>query len=116
MRICGCKIRHGQSHRDGKEERDRCVGMKNMSHSGSIGYYTEMAAEQGLLAISFCQSDPMAVPVGGTEPYYGTNPISFAAPTADDRTVVFDMATPYRHGARSWTSVPDMRASRTAGQ
>ena len=69
------------------------VGMRNMSHSGSIGYYTEMAAKEGLAAISFCQSDPMAVPVGGTEPYYGTNPISFAAPTADDRNVVFDMAT-----------------------
>ena len=64
-----------------------------MSHSGSIGYYTEMAAKEDLVAISFCQSDPMAVPFGGTEPYYGTNPISFAAPTADDRTVVFDMAT-----------------------
>ena len=46
------------------------VGMANLSHSGSIGYYTEMAADEGLLAISFCQSDPMAVPYGGAEPYY----------------------------------------------
>ena len=28
------------------------VGMANLSHSGSIGYYTEMAADEGLLAIS----------------------------------------------------------------
>ena len=76
-----------------KESGVAIVGMANMSHSGSIGYYTEMAAKEDLVAISFCQSDPMAVPFGGTEPYYGTNPISFAAPTADDRTVVFDMAT-----------------------
>ena len=83
------------------------VGMRNMSHSGSIGYYTEMAAEQGLLAISFCQSDPMAVPVGGTEPYYGTNPISFAAPTADERTVVFDMATT----VQAWGKILDAKSA-----
>ena len=69
------------------------VGIRNISHSGSIGYYTEMAAKADLVAIACCQSDPMAVPYGGIEPYYGTNPISFAAPTADERTVVFDMAT-----------------------
>ena len=51
------------------------TGIRNISHSGSIGYYTEMAAKQDLVAIAFCQSDPMAVPFGGTEPYYGTNPI-----------------------------------------
>ena len=31
------------------------VGIRNISHSGSIGYYTEMAAKKGMLAISFCQ-------------------------------------------------------------
>lgn len=82
------------------------VGMTNLSHSGSIGYYTEMAAKEGMAAISFCQSDPMAVPFGGAEPYYGTNPISFAAPTADDRTVVFDMATT----VQAWGKILDKRS------
>ncbi|WP_252404077.1 hypothetical protein [Escherichia coli] len=27
-----------------------------------------------------CQSDPMVVPFGGAEIYYGTNPLAFAAP------------------------------------
>ena len=81
------------------------IGISNISHSGSIGYYTEMAAKEDLVAISFCQSDPMAVPPGGTEPYYGTNPISFAAPTADDRTVVFDMATT----VQAWGKILDKR-------
>ena len=83
------------------------VGVRNMSHSGAIGYYTEMAAKQDLVAISFCQSDPMAVPYGGTEPYYGTNPISFAAPTADERLVVFDMATT----VQAWGKILDRRAN-----
>ena len=51
------------------------VGIRNISHSGSIGYYTEMAAKQDLLAISFRESDAMAVTFGGTETYYGTNAV-----------------------------------------
>lgn len=69
------------------------VGIRNISHSGSLGYYVEMAAKADLVAISLCQSDPMAVPYGGTEAYYGTNPIAFGAPGADGRMVIFDMAT-----------------------
>lgn len=86
------------------------VGIRNISHSGSIGYYTEMAAKEGLLAISFCQSDPMAVPYGGTEPYYGTNPISFAAPTAGGEIVVFDMATT----VQAWGKILDKRSRHEA--
>lgn len=76
-----------------KETGIAVVGIKNISHSGSIGYYSEMAAKEDLVSITLCQSDPMAVPYGGAEPFYGTNPIAFGAPTADDRRVIFDMAT-----------------------
>lgn len=69
------------------------VGIKRMSHSGSLGYFTEMAAHENLVAISMCQSDPMAVPYGGAEEFFGTNPIAFAAPSADGRVISFDMAT-----------------------
>ena len=62
-----------------KENGVAIVGMANVSHTGAIGYYTEMCAKEGLAAITFCQSDPMAVPYGGTEPYYGTNPIHLLA-------------------------------------
>ncbi len=82
------------------------VGIRNCSHTGSIGYYTEMCAKEGLAAICFCQSDPMAVPFGGAEPYFGTNPISFAAPTADERNVVFDMATT----VQAWGKILDKRS------
>lgn len=82
------------------------VGIRNISHSGALGFYSEMAADQDLVAITFCQSDPMAVPFGGVEPYYGTNPISFAAPTADERKVVFDMATT----VQAWGKILDKRS------
>jgi len=48
----------------------------------------------------------MVVPYGGTEPYYGTNPISFAAPAADGRNVVFDMATT----VQAWGKILDKRS------
>lgn len=69
------------------------IGMRQLSHSGSLGYFVEMAAKEDLVAISICQSDPMVVPYGGSEPYYGTNPIAFGAPSADGRNMIFDMAT-----------------------
>lgn len=89
-----------------KENGIAIVGVKNISHSGAIGYYVEMAAKAGLVAVSMCQSDPMAVPFGGAEPFYGTNPIAFGAPTADDRNVVFDMATT----VQAWGKILDKRS------
>ncbi len=76
-----------------KENGVGIVGVRNISHSGSIGYYAEMAAKESMVSINMCQSDPMVVPFGGTEAFYGTNPIAFGAPTADERIVIFDMAT-----------------------
>lgn len=76
-----------------KENGIAVVGVKRMSHSGSLSYFTEQAAKQDLVALSVCQSDPMVVPFGGAEPYYGTNPIAFAAPGKDGKLISFDMAT-----------------------
>lgn len=76
-----------------KETGVAVVGVRNISHSGSLGYFVEMASKKDLVGISLCQSDPMVVPYGGSEAYYGTNPIAFSAPSADDRRLVFDMAT-----------------------
>jgi ureidoglycolate dehydrogenase (NAD+) len=42
--------------------------------------FVQQAARAGLIGLSVCQSDPMVVPFGGAEIYYGTNPLAFAAP------------------------------------
>jgi LDH2 family malate/lactate/ureidoglycolate dehydrogenase len=64
-----------------------------MSHSGALSYYTEQAAAAGLVALSLCQSDPMVGPFGAAEPYYGTNPVAFAALGVRVEMLSFDMAT-----------------------
>lgn len=82
------------------------VGMRQLSHSGSLGYFVEMAADEDLVALSICQSDPMVVPYGGNEAYYGTNPIAFGAPSNDDRKMIFDMATT----VQAWGKILDARS------
>ncbi|MEN1967431.1 ureidoglycolate dehydrogenase [Lentibacillus sp. N15] len=76
-----------------KENGIAVVGVKRISHSGSLSYFVQQAARENLVGISVCQSDPMVVPFGGAEAYYGTNPIAFAAPGENDKLITFDMAT-----------------------
>ncbi len=84
------------------------VGVSKMSHSGALGYYLKKAAEKGYIALSMCQSDPMVVPFGGSEIYFGTNPIGIGAPCADRPPVVFDMAT----SVQAWGKILDARSKK----
>ena len=82
------------------------VGMRRMGHCGTLSYYLRKAAEENMVMISMCQSDPMVVMYGGTEPYFGTNPIGFVAPRRNGGPVVFDMATT----VGAWGKILDARA------
>ena len=82
------------------------VGISRMGHSGAISYFVQQAARAGLIGISLCQSDPMVVPFGGAEIYYGTNPLAFAAPGEGDEILTFDMATT----VQAWGKVLDARS------
>lgn len=89
-----------------KENGVAVVGVKNISHSGALGYFVEMAAAENMVGLSMCQSDPMVVPFGGTEPYFGTNPIAFAAPRENGEPILFDMATT----VQAWGKILDARS------
>ncbi|MGY3777941.1 ureidoglycolate dehydrogenase [Isobaculum melis] len=82
------------------------VGVHQMGHSGALAYFVKQAAEQDMIALSVCQSDPMVVPFGGSEPYFGTNPIAFAAPRKNHTPIVFDMATT----VQAWGKILDARS------
>ena len=82
------------------------VGITNMSHSGALSYFTEMAAKENLVSLSLCQSDPMVVPFGGAEPFYGTNPIAFSIPCLDGTPITVDMAT----SVQAWGKILDARS------
>ncbi|MGX7023299.1 ureidoglycolate dehydrogenase [Vagococcus hydrophili] len=89
-----------------KETGVAIVGVSKMGHSGMLSYYVDLAAQNDLVALAVCQSDPMAVPFGGTKPYFGTNPIAFSAPTNDARPIIFDMATT----VQAWGKILDARS------
>ncbi|AJJ21271.1 MULTISPECIES: ureidoglycolate dehydrogenase [Yersinia] len=82
------------------------VGVRRIGHSGALSYFVQQAAHAGMIGISLCQSDPMVVPYGGAEVYYGTNPIAFAAPAEGEDIVTFDMATT----VQAWGKVLDARS------
>jgi len=68
------------------------VGVRNSCHFGAAGYYANLAAKEGLIGLSMSNADPvMAIP-NGSKKAIGTNPFSFAAPTADGKSVFLDIA------------------------
>jgi LDH2 family malate/lactate/ureidoglycolate dehydrogenase len=70
------------------------AAVRNSGHFGATGYYTSMAAKEGLVGIA-CTSNSVAqaAPTFGKEAKLGTDPWSFAAPTADGAPFLLDMAT-----------------------
>ena len=67
--------------------------IRNTNHIGFLGYYTLMAAAEGMIGICATNAAPAVAPWGGTEPFFGTNPLSIAAPVANEAPVVLDMST-----------------------
>jgi LDH2 family malate/lactate/ureidoglycolate dehydrogenase len=63
------------------------------SHHGATGCYTLAAARQGFAAIGMTHADSAVVPFGGSKPFFGTNPISFAVPAPGEEPMLLDMAT-----------------------
>ena len=70
------------------------TAVRNSSHFGATGYYSLMAAKEGLIGMA-CTSNSVAqaAPTFGREAKLGTDPWSFAAPSADGRPFLLDMAT-----------------------
>ncbi|UCH57789.1 MAG: Ldh family oxidoreductase [Candidatus Bathyarchaeota archaeon] len=70
------------------------VGAFNCNHIGRVGYYTNWAAEKGVVAMMFVNVGHPAVTVfNGTGKVFGTNPFSAAVPTGEVRPFLIDYAT-----------------------
>jgi L-2-hydroxycarboxylate dehydrogenase (NAD+) len=67
------------------------VAVRNSTHFGIAGYYSRMAAAEGMIGLAMTNSRPVIPPTFGAEPMLGTNPIAFAAPT--------DLAFPFSFDA-----------------
>lgn len=67
--------------------------VKNSNHYGIASYYSMMALEHDMIGISLTNSQPLVAPTYGRAAIFGTNPISFAAPSYRQYPFVLDMAT-----------------------
>jgi LDH2 family malate/lactate/ureidoglycolate dehydrogenase len=68
------------------------AGVYNSYYSGRNAYYAEMLARQGFVVFHAASGEPRVLPLGGTRPALGTNPICFAFPSKDGPVVV-DLGT-----------------------
>jgi LDH2 family malate/lactate/ureidoglycolate dehydrogenase len=70
------------------------VVIKRCNHIGRVGQYVEIMARAGMTGIVLANAGPAVAPHGGAERRLGTNPIAWAAPTADpERPLLLDFAT-----------------------
>jgi len=90
------------------------VAVRNSSHFGGAGYFSERAARQGLIGFAFTNASKAIAPTGSKEALLGTNPIGAAFPLPNDEPIVMDMATSIVARSRiramlalGQTSIPD---------
>jgi LDH2 family malate/lactate/ureidoglycolate dehydrogenase len=68
------------------------VGADDTWYTGMLSYYAEIAAARGLVSIIASNASPWVAPHGATEGRFGTNPICFGFPSADE-PVIWDVGT-----------------------
>jgi len=70
------------------------AAVRNSAHFGATGYYTLMAAQEGLIGMACTSASSIQVaPTFGKEAKLGTDPWSFAAPSGEGPPFLLDMAT-----------------------
>ncbi|MCH7734179.1 MAG: Ldh family oxidoreductase [Chloroflexi bacterium] len=70
------------------------VAVPNSSHYGAAGYYARMALEHDMIGMTVSSGGRrVIIPMGGREPWMGTNPFSMAAPADKEPPFVIDMAS-----------------------
>jgi LDH2 family malate/lactate/ureidoglycolate dehydrogenase len=69
------------------------VVVRNSNHFGAASVYTLEMARQGVLGLSFTNSDALVAPFNGLHPLLGTNPISLAVRGLDEDLFCADLAT-----------------------
>jgi len=69
------------------------IAVREATHLGALGAYTGRVAEAGHIAVLFQNGPTFVPPFGGVTPVFSTNPLSYAVPTGEEPTIVYDVAT-----------------------
>lgn len=80
-----------------KEYGISAAGLFHSGHVGRLGEWVEMAAEQNMIALAYCNgggpTPGRVAPYGSAEPSLGTNPIAAGLPVGEGEPVLLDFAT-----------------------
>jgi (2R)-3-sulfolactate dehydrogenase (NADP+) len=68
------------------------AGIFRSHHCGVAGSVVEKLADAGLVGLMFANTPAAMAPWGGNSAVFGTNPIAFAAPTANGAPIVVDVS------------------------
>src|SRR5918996_4983867 len=69
------------------------VTIFNSGHLGAVGHHATIAARGDMVGMCMTATGASVVPTFASEPRFGTNPISLAAPARHEAPVYFDVAT-----------------------
>ncbi len=67
--------------------------IRNSTHYGIAGYWSDMAAKEGLIGVTGTNARPSIAPTFGVENMLGTNPLTFSLPTDEEFNFCLDCAT-----------------------
>lgn len=67
--------------------------IRHSQHFGALSYYSNLAADQNCILLAMSNAEPAMSPEGGSEAFFGTNPIACAFPSGKGFTVKIDLAT-----------------------
>ena len=67
--------------------------VRNTNNIGLLALYSLMAAAEGMIGVCMCNGAASMAPWGGAEAFFGSNPLSIAAPGGTEDPVVLDMST-----------------------
>ncbi|KYO68739.1 Ldh family oxidoreductase [Thermovenabulum gondwanense] len=69
------------------------VGIKNSNHFGIASFYSMLALKHDMIGIVLTNSSPAIAPYGSSKPLLGTNPLSIAIPSKEEKPIILDMST-----------------------
>ena len=67
--------------------------IRNSTHYGIAGYWSDMAAKEGLICVTGTNARPSIAPTFGVENMLVTNPLTFSLPTDEEFNFCLDCAT-----------------------
>jgi len=70
-----------------------CITITNLQHYAAGLYYAERPTQEGMILLLTANSPCSMAPFGGSRKYFGTNPLTFAAPMGELPSYCLDMAS-----------------------